>query len=58
MEIKPFWKSKTFWANAIMGAAAFAPKVREHLTPETISTIIVFGNMGLRFISKGKITLT
>lgn len=57
-DVKPFWQSKTFWANVVMGAAAFVPKVQEHLTPEKMAIGFSVANMLLRFVSKGKITIS
>lgn len=54
---KPFWKSKTFWANTIMGVGAFLPPVRNHLTPEVAASAITIVNLVLRLISKDKVTL-
>lgn len=54
---KPFWKSKTFWANLIMGGVAFIPPVQKHLTPEVAASAITIANVVLRLISKDKVTL-
>lgn len=56
--VKPFWQSKTFWANAVMGVAAFMPSVQSKLTPEVMGMIFTGVNVVLRFVTKDKITLT
>lgn len=54
---KPFWLSKTMWANLLMGVAAFFPKIRDLASPEVMSSAFVLVNMILRLISSGKVTL-
>lgn len=56
--VKPFWQSKTFWANLIMGAAAFVPSIQNFVTPDVTAAVFVLVNVILRFVSKDKVTLT
>lgn len=58
METKPFWQSKTFWMNMGMGILAQIPKVNQIVTPEIMAAAFTLVNVALRFISKGKVTIT
>lgn len=55
---KPFWASKTMWANAVGGVAMFATAagIDLGLTPEAqaqvIGGIMVVVNVILRFVTK------
>ena len=54
VEVKPVWKSKTFWANLLAGVAVYAgflpPKIAAYAVPGV--------NILLRFITVGPISLT
>jgi len=49
---KPFWQSKTIWAN-LLGVAAtmFGPQAGLHVDAETTSLIFGIGNLVLRFLT-------
>lgn len=59
MDSKPFWQSKTFWANLLIPAFTFAASqlgvVSDGASDAT--TAIGFVNLILRFVTKGAITL-
>jgi hypothetical protein len=55
---KPFWQSKTFWTNIVMGAASFIPAVKNNVTPDLMAAAFTGVNVLLRFVSNGKITIT
>lgn len=55
---KPFYASKTFWFNVAAGTAAlFWSDLKPHVNPEVAGLVVVGGNMLLRFITSGPITL-
>lgn len=58
MEVKPFWQSKTFWLNMGLGILAQIPKVNQIVTPEVMAAAFTLANVALRFVSKGKITIS
>lgn len=59
VENKPFWASKTIWANLLTFAALF---LQSHLGLSLDATeqtaIIAVVNLVMRFLSKGKVTLS
>jgi len=60
MNGKPFWKSKTFWFNAAAVANIAAPAIGLPSIPmdnDTAAVVMATGNVILRSITKGKITL-
>lgn len=60
-EKKPFWKSKTFWFNALALTNTFAPMVGLPNIPmesDTTAAILTTGNILLRIVTKNKIGLT
>ena len=66
MNPKPFWKSKTFIVNAVVGilsaVAVFVPKVKELLpaehATEAVGGLIAFANVVLRFVTKDPVTIS
>ena len=61
MESKKFWLSKTFWMNVIVPVAAcFIPGIDQFIAANPAEVAFVWGliNVGLRFITKGKITIS
>jgi hypothetical protein len=59
METKSVFKSKTVWMNLIIAIAAFFPPVYGWIVgnPEMVAMIVSALNVGLRLISKDKISL-
>lgn len=55
---KPFWQSKTFWVNLVLGAGSFVPAINKYLSPEILAGVFTVVNIVLRFISKDKISIT
>jgi len=55
--VKSKWKSKTLWANLIIGIVSFFPKVAEVVTPAQVAQGLVLLNIILRFATKDKIYL-
>lgn len=55
--MKPFYQSKTLWANLAMAIAAFFPQVSQNLDPEAMVGILAAVNAILRFASKEGIVL-
>jgi len=58
-ETKSVWLSKTFWMNIIIAiTAGISPTVSEWIAanPETVTTIWAALNIGLRWISKNKLS--
>lgn len=47
-EKKPFWTSKTLWANVVSLVMA---QFMEYDNPETVVTALAMVNIGLRFIT-------
>ena len=60
MDSKPFYTSKTFWTNLLIGAAAFYPPAQAYFVahPEVVVTIFALVNIGLRAITKGAVTIS
>lgn len=56
-ENKPFWQSKTFWANILVGAAGIFVAVADHLTAGGAITASALINIILRFVTNKGITL-
>ncbi len=62
METKPFWASKTLWANAIAVVAAIAGGMSYDLglDPETqvamVAAVMGVANIILRFITKSAVS--
>lgn len=55
---KPFYQSKTFWWNLASGVAVvFWGDVKPYVSPEIAGTVVVVGNMLLRFITSEPISL-
>jgi len=53
---KAWYLSKTFWFNMIFGVIAFVfPKLLEVLPEDMFETLIIAGNLVLRFITKDKL---
>lgn len=57
-EVKP-WLSKTNWMGFIMAVVSFFPSAAEWVAdhPQGFMQIIGFIVIGLRFVTKGKISL-
>ncbi len=51
--MKPIWKSKTFWFNAL----ALAVTAAEILPPKWAGPVAAIGNIGLRIVSGQPIRL-
>lgn len=51
---KGFWKSKTFWFNIITVGLHYVGVLPAHATP----SVLVAGNVALRLISNGPVSLT
>ena len=62
MDAKPFWASKTIWANVIAGAAAIAVSFGFDfgLTPDVQAQVLVgvmaVINIVLRFVTKSAVS--
>lgn len=64
-QIKPFWKSKTFWANTVVVAAIVVSTITgadvnvsgADVDPETQTAVLAIANIILRFFSTGPVTL-
>lgn len=59
MEVKSKkpWLSKTVWVNAIMAGVAFIPGVAEKLSVESAIMLMSVIGMGLRMVTKDKVSL-
>ena len=56
---KPFWQSKTFWANTLATAGIVIQSQTSYvLDPEMQVGIIAFINIVLRFVTKDGVSLT
>jgi len=61
--MKEFWRSKTFWVNALALVAAFLPPIREFLvtqfglSSEWTVSLLAFVNVVLRFLTNQPITM-
>jgi hypothetical protein len=57
--MKPIYKSKTFWANAIAVGTLFVPGLREWqaVNPEAAVVALGAANILLRIVTHGKITI-
>ena len=55
--VKSKWRSKTLWANLVVGIVSFFPKVAEVVTPSQVAQFLVLLNIVLRFATKDKIYL-
>jgi len=49
--IKGLLKSKVFWFNALTGIVEVAGLLTGVVPPGTVTTIVVLGNIGLRFLT-------
>lgn len=59
MNTKPFYLSKTFWSNIVLGGIIMIfPSVGEKLTPETVAIVFGIVNIILRVVSKDQISIT
>ena len=59
MQAKPFWQSKTFWANILAGAGMVVQSQTSYvLDPEMQVGIIAFINIVLRFVTKEGVSLS
>ena len=56
---KNILKSKTFWVNALAGAAAFFPAVKEFIAqnPEGFVGVLTAVNVIVRFFTRGRVTV-
>lgn len=54
---KPWWKSKTIWANAVLAAVSSVPQFREFASqnPEAVSLGAAALNVALRAVTKSKL---
>lgn len=59
--MKPFWKSRTFWFNALSGIAALALTASEQqlfgVSGSTYAMVIAFVNVALRFVTSDPVSL-
>lgn len=59
MEIKPWYLSKTIWANLIMGvAASIYPDLKQYVDENVIVAMFVVVNLVLRVVTKDAIQIT
>lgn len=56
---KPFYLSKTFWSNVILGVVVvmLPESAKEYFTADNVAYLFAGVNMLLRLISKGAISL-
>lgn len=58
MDAKPFWQSRTFWANLAVGiAAVFWDDIKPYVSAEHAVQIVALGNLVLRAITTSAVTL-
>ena len=58
MTVKPFWESKTFWFNFVVGVVAlFWGDVKPYVSPEVAGLVVVAGNLVLRALTNQGISL-
>jgi hypothetical protein len=55
--MKSPFKSKTLWANFLVAAIAFFPKVSDQLDSSQVMLALSFVNVVLRMVTKDKIGL-
>lgn len=57
--MKPLWKSKTFWFNALVavGSLAQGQPLPEVLPPELLAAVVAAVNIALRLTTKEAVTL-
>ena len=60
MDSKPFYKSKTFWFNLAIGLFALLEQTVTNIgiTDGTLVTILATGNLLLRGLTKGAVTVS
>lgn len=51
---KGFWRSRTFWFNIITAGLHYTGLLPAHATP----SVLIAGNVALRLISNGSVSLT
>jgi len=62
MTTKPFWKSRTLWANLGMlvlfgGLPAAVPTLQGHISPELYVPIMALANAALRIVTNKAVGL-
>lgn len=56
--MKPFWKSRTFWLNALAGVGLLAQgQFGDVLDPETAALVLAGANLALRFLTREPVSL-
>ncbi len=56
---KKWYLSKMLWTNLVMGVAIIIfPSLKEMVSEEMLASIFAFVNIGLRFITKDRLTLS
>lgn len=58
MTQKPFYLSKTLWANALIYAAAHIPALKPYVTVESVASVVAAVNLVLRVVTQDKLTLS